>query len=88
MQDRGAEKFESLKDLEVCDIHKKEPWVKWIRSINPIGRVICLKLEIKVETSPDQVIKVSVRSMPTFSGYLMGRWYLHCNFRTVHFGTS
>jgi hypothetical protein len=24
-RDRGAEKFGSLKDFEVCDVHRKEP---------------------------------------------------------------
>jgi hypothetical protein len=65
--DRGAEKFESLKDFEVCDIHKKEHWDKWIRSINLMGTVICPKQEIKVKTSPDQVIRVSIRSVPVLS---------------------
>jgi hypothetical protein len=72
MRDRGAEKFGSLKDFEVYDIHKKEPWDKRIRSINSIGTVICLKQEINVETTPDRVIKVSVRSAPVFNGYLVG----------------
>jgi hypothetical protein len=52
-RDQGAEKFGSLKDFEVCNVHKKEPWDKLIRSINPIGTVICLKHEMKVETSLD-----------------------------------
>jgi hypothetical protein len=59
-RDRGAEKVGSLKDSEVCDVHKKEPWDKRIRSINPIGMVICLKQKIKVKTSPNWVIRVSI----------------------------
>jgi hypothetical protein len=55
--DRGAEKFENLKDFEVRGIHKKEPWDKQVRSINPIGTVICPKYKIKMKTSSDQVIK-------------------------------
>jgi hypothetical protein len=72
MRDRGAETFARLKDFEVRGVHKEEPWDKQIRSINPIGIVICLKHEIKVKTSPDQVIRASVRSVPAFSGYLTG----------------
>jgi hypothetical protein len=59
-RDRGAEKFGSLKDFEVRGVHKKEPWDKWIRSINPIGTVICLKQEINVEISSNWVIRVNV----------------------------
>jgi hypothetical protein len=66
--DRGAKKFGSLKDFEVCGIHKKEPWDKWIRSIDLISTVICPKQEIKVETSPDRVIRVSIRLAPAFNG--------------------
>jgi hypothetical protein len=62
MRDRGAKKFGSLKYFEVRDIHKKEPWAQWIRFINLIDTVICPKQKIKVETSPDRVIRVSVRS--------------------------
>jgi hypothetical protein len=71
-RDREAKKFESLKDFEVRDIHKKKPWDKWIGSFNPIGTAICPKHEMKVETSPDRVIRVSVRSVPAFSGQLVG----------------
>jgi hypothetical protein len=35
-----TKKFGSLKDFEVHGIHKKEPWDKQIRSINPIGMVM------------------------------------------------
>jgi hypothetical protein len=72
MRDRGGEKFESLKDFDFCDVHKKEPCDKWIRSINLIGMVIFSTHEIKVKTSPDRVIKASVLSALAFSGYLMG----------------
>jgi hypothetical protein len=66
--DRGAKKFGSLKDFEVRGIHKKEPWAQRIRFISPIGMVICLKQKIKVETSPNRVIRGSIRSAPAFSG--------------------
>jgi hypothetical protein len=49
MRDQGAEKFRSLKDFEVCVIHKKEPWAQRIRFINLIGMVICPKQKIKVD---------------------------------------
>jgi hypothetical protein len=71
-QNRGIEKFESLKYFEVRGVHKKEPWDKWIRFINPMGTIICPTQEIKVKTSPDWVIIVSIRSVPSFSGYLVG----------------
>jgi hypothetical protein len=87
-RDRGAEKFGSLKDFEVRGVHKKEPWDKRIRSINPIGTVICLKQEMKVKTSLDRVIRVSIRSVPAFSRYLVGLLYLHNNFRTDSFSAS
>jgi hypothetical protein len=87
-QDRGAKKFRTLKDFEVCGVRKKEPWDKRIRSINPIGTVICLKQEISVETLLDRVIRVSVRSAPAFSDYLVGLRYLHNNFRSIHFSAS
>jgi hypothetical protein len=70
--DRGAKKFESLKDFEVYGLHKKDPWDKRIRFINLISTIICSKQEIKVKTSPDWVIRVSTRSAPTFSIYLVG----------------
>jgi hypothetical protein len=41
-----------------------------------------MKHEMKVETSPDRVIRVSVRSVPTFSRQLVGLQYLCNNFRT------
>jgi hypothetical protein len=66
-RDQCAKKFRSLKDFEVRDIHKKEPWDKWIESINLIVTVICPKLEMKVETSPGRVIRVSVRSVLAFN---------------------
>jgi hypothetical protein len=59
-RDREAKNFGSLKDFEVCGIHKKKPWDKRIGSINLIDTVICSKHEMKVETSPDRVIRVSV----------------------------
>jgi hypothetical protein len=67
MWDRGAKKFRSLKDFEVCGIHKKEPWAQRRKYINPIGTVICPKQKIKVDTSSDRVIRVSVRSALAFS---------------------
>jgi hypothetical protein len=36
---------------------------------------------MKVETSPDQVIRVSVRLVPVFSGQLVGQQYMCNNFR-------
>jgi hypothetical protein len=68
MQDRGDKKFESLKDFEVRSVHKKEPWAQRVRFINLISTVICPKQKVKVETSFDQVIRVSVRSEPAFNG--------------------
>jgi hypothetical protein len=68
MWDRGAKKFGSLKDFEVCGIHKKEPWAQRIKYINPIGTIIFPKQKIKVDTSSDQVIRVSVRSALAFNG--------------------
>jgi hypothetical protein len=59
-RDRGAKKCESLKDFEVHGVNRKETWDKQIRSINPIGTVICLKQKVKVKTSPDRVIRVSI----------------------------
>jgi hypothetical protein len=44
-RDQGDKKFRSLKDFEVRDVHKKEPWAQQIRFINPIGTVICSKHE-------------------------------------------
>jgi hypothetical protein len=44
--------------------------------------VICLKNKMKVETLPDRVIRVSVRSVPAFSEHLVGLRYLCNNFRT------
>jgi hypothetical protein len=67
-RDRGVEKFGSLKDFEVHGVYKKEHWAQRIRSINPIDTVICPKQRIKGETSPDQIIKVSIRSALAFSG--------------------
>jgi hypothetical protein len=72
MRGRGVKKFGSLKDFEVRDVHKKEPWDKRIGSINLTGTVICPKHEMKVETSSDRVIRVSVRSVPALSGQLVG----------------
>jgi hypothetical protein len=46
--------------------------------------IICPKHEMKVEISPDRVIRVSVRSVPAFSGQLVGLRYLCNNFRTDH----
>jgi hypothetical protein len=66
-QDRGAKKFESLKDFDVCDVHKKEPWAQRKRSSNPIGKVICRKQKIKMEILHDRVIKVSIWLAPAFS---------------------
>jgi hypothetical protein len=85
-RDQGAKMFGSLKDSEVCGVHKKEHWDKWIRSINPIGTIICPKHEMKVKILLDRVIRVSVRSVPAFSGYLVGLRYLRNNFRADHFG--
>jgi hypothetical protein len=70
--DQGAKKFGSLKDFDVRGFDKKELWDKWIRSINLICTVICLKQKIKLKTSLSRVIKVSIRSAPAFSGYLVG----------------
>jgi hypothetical protein len=72
---RGAKKFGSLKDFDVCGVHKKESWDKQTRSINPIGTAISPKHEIKVKTSPDRVIRASVQSVLAFSGYLIGLQY-------------
>jgi hypothetical protein len=72
MRDRGAEKFGSLKDFKVHGVHKMEPWDKQIGSINLISTLICPKHEMKVETSPDRVIRVSVRSVLAFNGQLVG----------------
>jgi hypothetical protein len=44
-QDRGAKKFESLKDFEVRDVHKNEPLAQRIRFINLTGTIICPKHE-------------------------------------------
>jgi hypothetical protein len=81
-RDRGAKKFGNLKYFEVRSVHKKEPWDKQIRSINPIGMVIWLKNKMKVEISPDRVIRVSVRSVPALNEHLVGLRYLCNNFRT------
>jgi hypothetical protein len=66
-RDRGAKKFGSIKDFEVRNVHKMEPWDKRIRSINLIYTVICPKQEINVKTSPDRVIRVSIQSVPVSS---------------------
>jgi hypothetical protein len=88
MWDRGDKKFESLKDFAVRVVRKMEPWEKRIRSINLVGTVICSKKKINVETSPDQVIRVSIRSASAFSGCLVGLRYPHNNFRSIHFSAS
>jgi hypothetical protein len=85
---QGAEKFGSFKEFKVYDVHKKEPWDERITFINPIGMVICPKQEIKVKTSPDWVIRVSIRSAPVSSRLLMGLRYLRNSSRTDHFDVS
>jgi hypothetical protein len=84
LQDRGAEKFGSLKYFDVYGIHEKEPRINGWDLSSRSAWLSARNRKEKLKLYPVGVSAQAFRSILVFIRHLTGLRPLHNNFRIVH----